>query len=252
MARSEDRPPVGITPDWPAPDKVKALTTTRQGGCSQEGYASFNLADHVNDAVDKVNRNRALLRQTFDLPGEPLWLKQVHGRQVVKASADYPGIAEADASWTTDTGTVCAVLTADCLPVLFSSADGRRVAAAHAGWRGLHAGILTSTVLASGIEPQDCLAWLGPAIGPEAFEVGLEVRQAFIDKDPKTDEAFEQKDESHWLCDIYKLARMELEQLGVTHIYGGGRCTFSDTESYYSYRRDGDTGRMASLIWIAE
>ena len=234
------------------PEKVKAFTTTRQGGFSAGPYASFNLADHVKDDAENVKQNRGLLRQAFDLPAEPLWLKQVHGRQVVNASAEHPAMAEADASWTSDTGVVCAVLTADCLPVLFSSSDGSRVAVAHGGWRGLHQGVLTATISASGIAPQDCLVWLGPAIGPDAFEVGAEVRQAFIDKDPKTLEAFRQKDAEHWLCDIYQLARIELQQLGVTHIYGGGPVYFTDAESFYSYRRDGDTGRMASLIWVAD
>jgi len=239
-------------PDWPAPSRVRAFSTTRQGGFSEGCYASFNLADHVNDVADRVRQNRTLLSQAFDLPAEPVWLQQVHGNRVVHAAAGDSSSPEADAAWTSSKGVVCAVLTADCLPVFFTDLKGSRVAVAHGGWRGLLNGVLAATLSAAGIMPQQCLAWLGPAIGPDAFEVGEDVRQAFIEKHPDNSGAFRQKDESHWLCDLYRLARMELEQQGVKQVYGGGLCTFSDSHRFYSYRRDGDTGRMASLIWLSE
>lgn len=250
MSKAESILGNSITPDWPAPQRVRALTTTRQGGFSQGVYASFNLADHVNDNADRVRQNRDLLKQACDLPGEPRWLQQVHGRRVCRADAGPALTPEADAAWTATAGVVCAVLTADCLPVFFTNTEGSRVAVAHAGWRGLHQGVLADTLAASGIKPQHCLAWLGPAIGPDAFEVGEEVLRVFTENNPQALTAFRQKDEHHWLCDLYQLARIELAQQGVKQVYGGGLCTFSEPERFYSYRREAETGRMASLIWL--
>lgn len=244
------RPLECISADWPAPDHVHAFTTTRQGGCSEGAYESFNLASHVNDQASAVTRNRQLLRQVFELPAEPVWLEQIHSNRVINAG-DYDHI-EADASWASSRGVVCAVLTADCLPVLFTNKTGSRVAIAHAGWRGLLNGVISKTFSAMKIEADDALVWLGPAIGADAFEVGKEVMQSFSDKHRMTLQAFRQKDEKHWCCDMYRLARIELEQLGISQIYGGGLCTFTDRENFYSYRRDGNTGRMASLIWMSE
>jgi YfiH family protein len=239
-----------ITADWPAPDHVRAFTTTRKCGVSDGSYASFNLASHVGDQLSAVNRNRERLRATFELPAEPCWLKQTHSNDVIDVSRF--DRTEADASWAASKGTVCAVLTADCLPVFFSNKNGSRVAIAHAGWRGLLNGVISATFTAMQIRPTDCLVWLGPSIGPDAFEVGGEVLQSFSDKNKATLPSFRQKDEEHWFCDMYQLARVELEQLGIKQVFGGGLCTYTDKENFYSFRRDGDTGRMASLIWITD
>lgn len=242
-----------IRADWPAPENVQAFTTTRKNGFSTDTYAGLNLAQHVEDNVAVVDRNRDFLAKHFDLPSAPLWLQQTHSNTVILAD-DYQNTAtppEADASWTSNTGVVCAVLTADCLPVLFTSKQGDRVAAAHAGWRGVENGIISRCFAATGITPEDCLVWLGPAIGAGVFEVGAEVYDAFVQKNPENVVAFKQKDEQHWLCDIYQLARIELQQLGIQSVYGGGLCTYSDEANFYSFRRDGaQTGRMASLIWL--
>jgi len=236
-----------IEPDWPAPANVHAASTTRVGGVSQEPYNSFNLADHVADSVSDVATNRTMLRTSLQLPGEPFWLTQVHEAQVVEAGGDDN---RADASWSGTAGQVCAVMTADCLPVLLCDRQGTRVSAVHAGWRGLHAGVIEGAL--AGFEaPEDVLVWLGPAIGPDAFEVGSEVVEAFIGKMPEHRDAFEQRDAEHWLCDIYRLARNVLTDAGVTSIYGGDRCTFSESERFFSYRREGTTGRMSSLIWLS-
>lgn len=244
-----------IQADWPAPENVKALTTTRKNGFSTGGYAGLNLAQHVDDEAATVQRNRDFLAEHFALPSSPVWLQQTHSNTVITAKdyimTDSP--PEADATWTADLGIVCAVLTADCLPVFFSNKQGDRVAVAHAGWRGVENGVISRCFAATGIAPEDCLVWLGPAIGAEAFEVGAEVYDAFAKKNPENAVAFKQKDAQHWLCDIYRLARIELQQLGVQSVYGGGLCTFSDEASFYSFRRDGaQTGRMASLIWIED
>lgn len=239
-----------ISADWPAPGHVHAFTTTRKGGISEGVYDSFNLALHVNDRPGAVISNRQLLQDIFELPAQPLWLQQNHSNCVV--AADHFDLIEADASWTSSKNTVCAVLTADCLPVFFTNKDGSRVAITHAGWRGLLNGVISATFSAMQIKPDDCLAWLGPSIGPDVFEVGKEVLQSFTDKDKATLQAFKQKDEEHWCCDMVQLARIELEQLGVEQIFSSGLCTYTDKENFYSYRRDGNTGRMASLIWIGE
>ncbi len=244
-----------IRPDWPAPDNVLALTTTRQGGVSRGPWASLNLADHVGDDLLAVQENRRFLRRSLHLPGEPLWLKQVHGDGVVEAEGDataQAGSPEGDASVVRTTGQVSAVLTADCLPVLFCERAGRCVAATHAGWRGLEAGVLERTVQVMAVDPGELLAWLGPAIGPQVFEVGDEVRAAFTARHAQAADAFIPSSPGHWLADLYQLARIRLAGVGVQAVYGGDRCTFTEAESFYSYRRDGVTGRMATLIWLRD
>lgn len=247
----------GIIPDWPAPANVRALQTTRAGGVSVGAYATLNLGDHVGDDPVVVARNRALLRST--LPAEPVWLKQVHGNIV--ADADHAvGVPEADAVLARQPGKVCAVMTADCLPLLVCDEAGTVVAAAHAGWRGLAGGVVEATVTAMNVAPERLLVWLGPAIGPQAFEVGEEVRQAFMAHDPAAAKAFALSSAlstqgsglgtRKWLADIFLLARQRLALLGVQRVYGGGLCTYTDAERFYSYRRDRVTGRMASLIWL--
>ena len=235
-----------LVPDWPATPGVRALQTLRTGGCSPAPWASFNLGDHVGDDPAHVAANRAELRQA--LPAEPLWLSQVHGTTVVDAALAPQGTS-ADASFSRQPGPVCAVMTADCLPVLFCDRAGSVVAAAHAGWRGLLDGVLENTIAALQVAPGDLLAWLGPAIGPECFEVGGEVREAFVARDAAAAGCFRPHGDK-WLADIYALARQRLLQAGVTAISGGGVCTVSDAERYFSYRRDGVTGRMATLIWL--
>ena len=248
---------LGVIPDWPAPANVRALQTTRAGGVSVGAYAALNLGDHVGDDPAAVARNRALLRAT--LPADPVWLKQVHGNSV--ADADHAiGVAEADAALARKPGKVCAVMTADCLPLLLCDEAGTVVAAAHAGWRGLAGGVVEATVKAMNVAPERLLVWLGPAIGPQAFEVGEEVRQAFMAHDPSAAKAFVPRfpitphpsplTAPKWLADIYLLARQRLATLGVERVYGGGQCTYTDAERFYSYRRDQATGRMASLIWL--
>ena len=234
-----------ITPDWPAPPNVRALITTRSGGVSRGPYASMNPADHVGDEPHAVMANRALLRA--QLPGEPFWLKQIHSDIVAEAGI---GPVDADACVTRAAKQVCAVLTADCLPVLFCAADGSVVGAAHAGWRGLCAGVLERTVAAMGVPGQHILAYLGPAIGPRAFEVGAEVREAFMAHSASAAAAFAPQVNGKYLADLYLLARQRLAKVGVTQVYGGGECTYTDAERFFSYRRDGATGRMATLAWI--
>ncbi len=240
-----------IIPHWPAPATVRAASTTRSGGISRAPWDSFNLAAHVDDDALAVIENRKRLRRLLNLPGDPLWLSQVHGTRTVNAAAAVESLPAADASFSLVTGQVCAVLTADCLPVLFCDRAGTRVAAAHAGWRGLAAGMLEATVDALEIAPDCLLAWLGPAIGANAFEVGEDVRDAFVSRHALSARAFVPRQQGCWLADLYALARIRLQAAGVTAVYGGGMCTFSDQRRFYSYRRDGQTGRMASLIWLS-
>ena len=235
-----------ILPDWPAPPSVKSLMTTREGGVSGAPWASFNLGDHVGDDPARVAANRARLRER--LPAEPGWLRQVHSARVVELGRD--ANLEADASFTREQEQVCAVLTADCLPVLFCDRAGSVVAAAHAGWRGLAGGVLEATVAAMRADPGEVLAWMGAAIGPAAFEVGDEVRGNFVGQHPEAASAFVPHGPGKWLADLYRLARIRLESAGVRAVYGGGRCTFSEADVFFSYRRDGVTGRMASLVWL--
>ena len=243
-----------IRPDWPVPPTVRAFATTRTGGCSRGAYASLNLGDHVADGRAPVQSNRAKLRATLALPGEPLWLQQVHGIVVVNvATAGLKPVA--DASIADRPGKVCAVLTADCLPVLFCDRAGTRVAAAHAGWRGLAGGVLEASVGAlvdSGARAEELLAWLGPAIGPQAYEVGDEVRSAFLAADPDAEAAFREGRPGHWWLDLYAAARARLARVGVTAVWGGNYCTYSDPQHFYSHRRSGRTGRQASLIWLSD
>ena len=241
---------VWIEPDWPAPASVRAICTTRAGGVSSGPYAGLNLADHVGDDPACVARNRAMLAERLVLPAEPLWLRQVHGCAVASSGLDGTG-CEADASMALGPGRVCVVLTADCLPLLLCDRAGTRVAAVHAGWRGLVAGVIEATLERMQVAHEDLLVWLGPAIGPGVFEVGPEVRSAFLALDPGADQAFRPSPAGRWLADIYLLARRRLAAQGVTEVWGGEHCTVTDAERFFSYRRDGATGRMASLIWIA-
>ena len=238
-----------IIPDWPAPKNVQTLQTTRNGGVSASPYNSLNLGDHVGDAPLAVERNRMLLQSL--LPSEPVWLKQVHGTVVVDAghAACWP---QADACITSHPGAVCVVMTADCLPVLLCDEQGSVVGAAHAGWRGLCDGVVEQTVRAMNVPPPSLMVWLGPAIGPQAFEVGEEVRAAFVAQQAQAATAFVAGVSGKWLADIYQLARLRLLALGVTRIYGGDLCTHTDHKRFFSYRRDGVTGRMGTLIWMAK
>lgn len=235
-----------ITPDWPAPARVRALQTTRVGGVSEGRYASLNLGDHVQDAPQQVAANRQLLSAL--LPSEPVWLNQVHGIRVIDAAAAQC-VEQADASFSLRRQVVCVTMTADCLPVLLCDNAGTVVAAIHAGWRSLCDGVIEATVAALPVPASQLMAWLGPAIGPQTFEVGAEVRTQFINKDAQAVQAFQPHGDK-WLGDLYTLARQRLHTLGVTQVYGGGRCTFSEPETFFSYRRDGETGRMASFIWL--
>lgn len=240
-----------IIPNWPAPPNVKAIQTTRKGGFSRAPYDTFNLGSHVEDDPLHVDRNRQLLNPY--VPTEPVWLTQVHGVAVVDAGATTCA-PEADAAFAKTKSAVCAVMTADCLPILFCNQEGTVVAATHAGWRGLCDGVIEATVKALQVPPDSLMAWLGPAIGPQAFEVGEEVRQEFIAKHAEAEKAFSTSQDGKWLGNIYQLAQQRLRQLGVNAIYGAGIdqdfCTYTDSERFFSYRRDGKTGRMASLIWL--
>ncbi|MNZ63515.1 Laccase domain protein YfiH [compost metagenome] len=237
-----------LTPDWPAPANVRACVTTREGGVSQAPFDSLNLGDHVEDDPLAVAENRR--RLTAALGCQPAWLRQVHG--IVVAEADPAVVAEADASWSATPGIAAAVLTADCLPALFCDRAGTRVAAAHAGWRGLAGGVLEATLDALALPADQVLVWLGPAIGPQAFEVGPEVREAFLATHPQAAVAFQPSSNAgRYMADIYQLARIRLAACGVEAVYGGGFCTYSDTGRFYSYRRSARTGRFASLVWLS-
>jgi YfiH family protein len=238
-----------IEADWPAPANVRAVATTRGGGVSVGQYASLNLAAHVGDDAPSVSENRVRLRMALELSREPLWLNQVHGTAVVEAGPHEP-VPTADASFARFAGQACAVLTADCLPVVFCDSDGTRVAAAHAGWRGLAGGVLESALTGLGVAPDRVLAWLGPAIEQDAFEVGPEVREQFLARSAENESAFKQNARGRWQADLYDLARRELARLGVTQVFGGGFRCYADRDRFYSYRRDGTTGRMATLVWM--
>lgn len=239
-----------IVPDWPAPESVRAISTTREGGVSAAPCDSFNVSTATGDSPAAVERNCADLKERAGLPGEPCWLTQVHGHHVVTANANSSDV-EADASVTTEPGSVCVIKTADCLPVLLTDRAGSVIGAAHCGWRGLVGGVLENTIQAMKRPPGDLLAWLGPAIGPDAFEVGPEVRDQFVAALTESVDAFKLSSSGRWIADIYELARMRLRAAGVRDIHGGGWCTVSDPERFFSHRRDnGKTGRMATLIWI--
>jgi YfiH family protein len=237
-----------LLPDWPAPSNVRACVTSRAGGVSQAPFASLNLGDHVGDDPAAVAENRRRLTALYGI--RPAWLRQVHGVTVVEA--DPTAHAEADASWSSTPGVACTVMTADCLPALFTDRAGTRVAAAHAGWRGLANGVLEATAASLSVALEDVLVWLGPAIGPAAFEVGEEVREAFTTHHPAASGAFVPGAQpGKLMADIYALARLRLAAIGVRAVYGGGLCTVSD-ERWFSYRRASRTGRFASLVWLAE
>ena len=232
--------------DWPVVAGIHAVSTDRRGGFSSGAYNSFNLATHVGDSVEIVSQNRNVLRQKYSLPTEPVWLNQTHSSKVVCADSTSV-LPEADASFTRQPGIVCAVLTADCLPVLLADKQGQWIGAVHCGWRGLLSGVLENTLNAmAGV---NLMAWLGPAIGNTVFEVGSEVRDAFVKKNPKLEEAFKPYGVGYFLADIYKLARLILKDAGIDDVYGGTYCTFTETGRFFSYRREKVTGRMVSLIW---
>lgn len=241
--------PQWLTPEWPAPAHIRALTTLRTGGVSKGDFASLNLALHVNDDPASVRENRRLLAAAAQVPGEPVWLEQVHGTDVVQANGQ-TSPPRADACVARKPGQVCAIMTADCLPVVFCDRTGTRVAAAHAGWRGLVSGVLANTIDALDTAPGQLLAWLGPAIEPAAFEVGGEVRDQFVARDPRNCAAFMPNARGRWQANLYELARLELQRAGVAAVYGGGLHCFADSERFFSYRRNPRTGRMATLIWI--
>lgn len=246
-----------LTPDWPVPANVRAAVSLRRGGHSTGAYESFNLGAHVGDDAEAVAGNRRQLMRELQLPAEPRWLKQIHSDKVVEARNDRL-VRTADGSFATGPGVVCAVLTADCLPVLICDKAGTRVAAVHAGWRGLAGGVVRSCVGMLGCDPENLLVWLGPAIGPRAFETGVDVLEAFFESAQNgahmeaITHCFRPHREKplHFLADIYALARVELHGLGVMEIYGGDHCTVSEDDNFFSYRRDKTTGRMASLIWL--
>ncbi|PHM55984.1 purine nucleoside phosphorylase YfiH [Xenorhabdus sp. KK7.4] len=238
-----------IFPDWPQPKGVGACSTTRAGGMSLPPYESLNLGLHVGDDPLYVERNRERLMEYARLPHQPVWLEQVHGTRVIRLEGQSVENNQADAVYTNQVGQVCAVMTADCLPVLFCSVEGDEVAAAHAGWRGLCAGVLENTVAQFTTKPDMIQAWLGPAIGPEKFEVGREVMEAFLATDPNLEQAFTPYG-MKFLANIYLLARLKLKSIGIKNVFGGAACTVSEEKTFFSYRRDGVTGRMATLIWL--
>lgn len=235
--------------DWPAPPGVQAFTTLRHGaGVSQAPFDHFNLGTRAGDDPDAAASNRAELIARLALPSAPRWLRQVHGTAIaLEPGDDEP---EADAAVTAMPGTVLAILTADCLPVVLAADDGSEIGAAHAGWRGLATGVLEATVAAMQASPERVVAWLGPAAGPQAYEVGEEVFEAFVPRDPRAASAFSATRPGHWNVDLYALARQRLADAGVTRIHGGGLCTISDPQRFFSHRRDQRGGRMATLAWI--
>jgi YfiH family protein len=245
-----------LQPEWPVPASVRAVFTLRHGGVSVGLCGSLNVGAHVQDNPLDVAENRRRIAAAFELPGEPAWLTQVHGNQVVRLASDALPAPGADAVVTEQPGRVCVIQVADCLPVLFAARDGSVVGAAHAGWRGLAAGVLENTVAALGRPPAQLLAWIGPGIGAKNFEVGPEVREAFIGLartgTAAVEAAFVPNARGRWYCDLARLARLRLEALGLTGIYGGHWCTFADAENFFSHRRDGRSGRMAALIWLAQ
>ncbi|MCC6989457.1 MAG: peptidoglycan editing factor PgeF [Acidobacteria bacterium] len=240
-------PPGWVVPNWPAPRNVGAFITGRAGGVSAPPFASFNVGDTTGDDPAAAAENRRRLEAL--LPAGPRWLRQVHGARVLRAD-EVRGLPEADATVTRTAGVVCAVRIADCMPVLLCDRAGTAVGAAHAGWRGLSQGVVENTVAAMGCDPGELLAYLGPAIGPSAFEVGDDVLCAFVAVDPAARGAFAPLRPGKWLADLYALGRQRLVRAGVRAVYGGGLCTVTDAQRFFSYRRDGVTGRMAALVWL--
>ena len=241
--------PMVITPDWPAPARVRCAFTLRSGGVSVAPYDSLNVGAHVGDDAAAVSENRRRLKEYLRLPAEPVWLQQVHGTEVVDLDVAESAPPPADAAVTRVGGRVCVIQVADCMPVLFAARDGSGVGAAHAGWRGLAGGVLEQTVRVSGVPAAGLIAWLGPAISQQHFEVGDDVRTAFVAGDPGAAGAFVANSRGRWQCDLYSLARRRLAALGVREVFGGGWCTHADT-AFFSFRRDGQCGRMAALIWL--
>ena len=239
-----------ILPNWPAPKNVKAFASTRVGGFSSAPYQGLNLGAHVGDDPSIVEKNRAWLAQQANMPSAPIWLNQTHSTVVAQVSAPTTQVLDADGVFTSASNVVCSAMTADCLPVLLTNTQGSQVAAVHAGWRGLANGIVENALeLFSG----EVMAWLGPAIGPQAFEVGEDVLQAFVDFDSQAHQAFTPRDvDGKWLADMSKLATQRLNKFGITQVFDSGLCTFQDKEDFYSYRRDGVTGRQATFIWIED
>jgi hypothetical protein len=239
-----------IVPDWPAPSNIIACTTTRQGGFSSPPFDGLNLGDHVGDDIARVVKNRKHLKQQLELTQAPFWLQQTHSTLVVEAKPHPQIPVEADGSFCRNPGSVCAVLTADCLPVLICDRQGTSVAAVHAGWRGLAAGIIENAIRLIALPTSQLLVWLGPAIGPGQFEVGNDVREVFVSTHADTDNAFVLQPNGRYLADLYQIARTRLAKVGVTAVYGGGLCTYTEADRFFSYRREKVTGRMASLISI--
>jgi YfiH family protein len=240
-----------IYPDWPAPDTVKALSTTRQGGFSTPPFDSFNLGIHVGDNANIVTRNRQYLIEIAHLPESPRWLNQVHDTGISLAD-NWQLNDKADAIVSNQLNQVCTIMTADCLPIILCNQDGDTIAAIHAGWRSLAAGIIEKTVQHFSCPPREILAWLGPAIGPSQFEVGSDVFHAFTQHSEQAQKAFVQTGDSHYLADIFTLAKQRLNALGIHAIFGGHFCTVTESDQFFSYRRDGVTGRMATMIWISD
>jgi polyphenol oxidase len=238
-----------ITANWPVPAGVRTAFTLRSGGVSAAPFDSLNLGAHVEDVPEAVKENRRRVRDGLRLPGEPAWLRQVHGINVADLDVSEPQ-APADAAVARLGERVCVVQVADCMPVLFAARDGSAVGAAHAGWRGLAAGVLEETIRKLGVPPLELLAWLGPAIGQAHFEVGDDVRTAFMAGDLQSATAFKSNAGGRWQCDLYALARRRLAALGVRAIFGGDWCTYADATRFFSFRRDGQCGRMAALIWL--
>ena len=247
-----------LAPDWPAPRSVRAAFTLRRGGVSAAPFDSLNVAAHVGDDCEAVAENRRRLRHELRLAQEPAWMEQVHGTEVLNLDRIHPAAwagtsgSTADAALTRRAGRVCVVQVADCLPVLFAARDGSAVAAAHAGWRGLAAGVLEATVESLVVDPGELLAWIGPGIGPAHFEVGDEVRRAFLAHDTAAAGAFTANARGRWQCDLPLLARARLAALGLAEVTGGIWCTYADASRFFSFRRDGRCGRMAAVIWLAE
>lgn len=242
-----------ITPEWPAPARVRCAFTLRSGGVSVAPHDSLNVGAHVGDAVEAVGENRRRVRDYLRLPAEPVWLQQVHGIDVVDLDVlKGEGAPRADAAVTRVCGRVCVIQVADCMPVLFAARDGSAVGAAHAGWRGLAGGVLEQTVRSLGVAPAGLIAWLGPTISQQHFEVGDDVRTAFVSGDPGAAAAFLTNTRGRWQCDLYALARRRLAALGVGQVFGGGWCTYADGARFFSFRRDGQCGRMAALIWLEQ
>lgn len=248
MSALTDTPAI-LTPAWPAPPGVRAAFTLRSGGVSAPPYASLNLGTHVGDTQDCVAENRRRVAGALGLPSQPAWLEQMHGTRVVDLDR-HEGDARADAAFTRRPGRVCVVQVADCLPVLLAARAAGAVAAAHAGWRGLVAGVLEATVRALAVPASELVAWLGPAIGTAHFEVGAEVREAFLAHDVRAACAFSANARGRWQCDLVGLATARLQALGITTVAGGEYCTYTDARRFFSYRRDGRTGRSAALIWM--